>query len=722
MDHLLSQIRVSPFSTFSSSSSSSPSYFSSLPSWLPSISLSSTSAGPQSRLLSRATLLLALFAVPLAFYFAAEKRDKHRYRRKFIVDPDTMIIKSPHRFVAPENYTLPEFLFKPVDLPSCRERANAPLLFPPPPEFSTRPEAKPLSLVDAKEYATNLASALISGSTESGHKYTKGDVVGINAANQHDYLAAALGIMMTGASVALFNPSYKPSEIAHQIRMVRATAIITTEASYESTLQAAQESAMKGEDGLEHLTAVPEILVFEESHPSALAKILKVGKDELPETKTLLDNVELDPRTTTAVFCFSSGTTGGPKAVMLSHYAMVANVIQASYAMLDRTNDPMIDEDNWYAQGRLHLRHHFTERVQDTYNLFSDSINGLADKMAGVHLTPRLSRGEFHLDLLPLFHCYGLLMGFMGLHTATPRIVLPRFKLDVFLQAVQDYRVTFCFVVPPILLALAKHPDVAKYDLRSLTKVSSGAASLAPELRDSVRKRLGILSTDGYGMSEMSPLVCSQNNKDLDEFPGTVGQLVPGTEAKVIDMDGNEVGFDQEGELCLRGPQMMIGYLNNDDANTKTFIPSVDAPDRFLRTGDIVRVNRQGYVTITDRLKDVIKYNGFQVPPSELEAILFKDDRVADAAVLGVPDAEGTELPWAFIVPSPSLKSQLDDPSAKKDAEKSLTDFVNQRVNANYKKLRGISWLDALPKSASGKILKKDIRAMVEQDKLAARS
>ena len=644
------------------------------------------------------------------------------YKRKFYIDDGTMIIKSPHEFTAPTNYTLPQFLFKPIDIAACKERAHAPVLYPAEPEVSGRPDAKPLSLVDVREYATNLASALISGSTESGRKYGKGDVVGINASNQHDYLACALGIMMTGASVALFNPAYKPSEIAHQIRMVQATAIITTAASFEVSQEAAREAAKKGEDGLEHLSAVPEILVFEESHASSITKILKVGKDELPETRALLDSVKVDPKTTTAVYCFSSGTTGGPKAVMLSHYAMVANVIQSSYAMLDRTNDPLLDEGNWYVNGREYLRGYFTTRIAETWNTAADTINTVTDKLGGLHLAPRHSRGEFHLDLLPLFHCYGLLMGFMGLHTCTPRIVLPKFSLDVFLSSVQHYRVTFCFVVPPILLALAKHPSVDQYDLRSLTKVSSGAASLPEQLREAVKKRLGISSTDGYGMSEMSPLVCSQNSKDLDYYPNTVGQLVPGTEAKVIGLDGKEVGFDEEGELCLRGPQMMQGYLNNDEANAKTFIPSVDAPDRFLRTGDIVKVNKEGYVTITDRLKDVIKYNGFQVPPSELEGIMFKEDRVGDCAVLGVPNQEGTELPWAFVVLSPKTKEEIgDDTQKKEELEKELLAFVNERVNAGYKKLRGLTWLDSLPKSASGKILKKDIRAMVEEKKLTAR-
>uniref|UniRef100_V5ERV1 4-coumarate-CoA ligase n=2 Tax=Kalmanozyma brasiliensis (strain GHG001) TaxID=1365824 RepID=V5ERV1_KALBG len=634
-----------------------------------------------------------------------------------------MIIKSPHQFNAPTNYTLPEFLFKPIDIASCKERVSAPLLYPADPEVTGRPDAKPMSLVDTREYAINLASALISGSTESGRKYSRGDVVAINASNQHDYLACALGIMMTGASVALFNPSYKPVEIAHQIRMVKATAIITTEASFKGTQEAAQEAAKKGEDGLEHLTEVPEILVFEESHASSIAKILKVGKDELPETRTLLDNVKLDPKTTTAVFCFSSGTTGGPKAVQLSHYAMVANVIQASYAMLDRTNDPLIDEDNWYAHGRDVLDGYFITRLTETWNTAADSINTVTEQISGMQLAPRLSRGEFHIDLLPLFHCYGMLMGFMGLHTCTPRLVLPRFALDVFLSTVQRYRVTFSFVVPPILLALAKHPMVDQYDLRSLRLLSSGAAALPNELRVAVEKRLGIKTTDGYGMSEMSPLVCSQNSRDLDHYPGTVGQLVPGTEAKVIGHDGQEVGFGEEGELCVRGPQMMQGYLNNDEANKSTFIPSIDAPDRFLRTGDIVKINSEGYVTITDRLKDVIKYNGFQVPPSELEALMFKEERVGDCAVLGVPDSEGTELPWAFVVLNPKTKSELgDDEDKKKQVEKELLSFVNERVNAGYKKLRGLTWLDALPKSASGKILKKDIRAMVEQEKLGARS
>lgn len=201
-----------------------------------------------------------------------------------------------------------------------------------------------------------------------------------------------------------------------------------------------------------------------------------------------------------------------------------------------------------------------------------------------------------------------------------------------------------------------------------------------------------------------------QNLKDLEIAPRTVGVLAPGTEAKVVGPNGEELGPDQEGELWLRGPQMMQGYLANDEANRNAFVPSIDDPDRFLRTGDVVKISSKGYVTITDRLKDVIKYHGFQVSPSELEGFLFQDTRIADCAVLGVVDPkDGSELPWAFVVASNSV---AEDKDQRKTIEKEILDSVNSKVAANYKKLRGLTWIEALPKSASGKILKKDLRAL----------
>ncbi|PWN47465.1 acetyl-CoA synthetase-like protein, partial [Violaceomyces palustris] len=171
-----------------------------------------------------------------------------------------------------------------------------------------------------------------------------------------------------------------------------------------------------------------------------------------------------------------------------------------------------------------------------------------------------------------------------------------------------------------------------------------------------------------------------------------------------------ELGPNEEGELLLRGPQMMKGYLNDQASNRKSFHPSFEDPERFLRTGDVVKMDERGYITITDRLKDVIKYHGFQVSPSELESLLFQDPRLADCAVCGVKNQVGEELPWAFVVLSSSSSSSArETTTAELDrTRRDLASLVNQRV-AGYKKLRGVSFVEALPKSDSGKVLKKDL-------------
>ncbi|EPQ31905.1 uncharacterized protein PFL1_00104 [Pseudozyma flocculosa PF-1] len=634
-----------------------------------------------------------------------------------------MLFRSPYPLDPPRDESLHHFLFRPVaDAGSCdpssSNRVDEPLLYPTPADNTSRPGAKPISLRQVRELSYDFAAGLQATASARGAKrWGRGDVLAVYASNQHDYLAGVLGALVTGASVALCNPSYKPDELSHQLRMVGARAILTTAASYDNACTAAEGATRDGKEDLQGLAQPPEIFVFEESHDSSWAKVIEAGKQQGGSARKELEQVRVSPSDDTAILCFSSGTSGKPKAVRLSHASLVANIIQATFLLLDRVNPPLFGQSVWYddkpmSDGILTVQS-VGRKISAAADAISDLLPGRKAKDSdGVGARP--ASGEFHLDLLPLFHCYGLLMGFVALHTATPRVVLPRFQLDVFLSAVQQHKVTFCFVVPPILLALAKSSEVDKYDVSSLKRVASGAASLSAELEAAVQKRLGIRSTDGYGMSEMSPIISMQNLKDLEIAPRTVGVLAPGTEAKVVDINGNELGPDEEGELWLRGPQMMQGYLRNDEANRSAFVPSIDDPERFLRTGDVVRIDKRGYIRITDRLKDVIKYHGFQVSPSELEDLLFHEERVADCAVTGIADPkDSSELPWAFVVLTDHdrLHGEQADEAERDEARRALMDSVNAKVSANYKKLRGVTLLDKLPKSDSGKILKRELKA-----------
>jgi len=281
----------------------------------------------------------------------------------------------------------------------------------------------------------------------------------------------------------------------------------------------------------------------------------------------------------------------------------------------------------------------------------------------------------------------------MGLVGGNTIVTMPRFDLGEFLRLIESHGVTCAYVVPPIALALAKHPAVDEADLSSLRMVMSGAAPLGAELTELLADRLGVPVTQGYGMTELSPV---SHFCPLDRIkPGTIGPGVPGTESRIVDPEtGADVPEGERGELWVRGPQVMAGYLNNEQATAET----ID-PDGWLRTGDIAIVDGQGYYSIVDRLKELIKYKGYQVPPAELEAVLIAHPAVADCAVIGVPDEEAGELPKGFVV--------VADGAEVSDEE--LLEHVAGQVSPQ-KKLRILERIDAIPKSASGKILRRELR------------
>jgi 4-coumarate--CoA ligase len=243
-----------------------------------------------------------------------------------------------------------------------------------------------------------------------------------------------------------------------------------------------------------------------------------------------------------------------------------------------------------------------------------------------------------------------------------------------------------------MVVALAKHPIVDSYDLSSLDLIFSGAAPLSAELAIECGNRIGCEVVQGYGMTELSPVSHATPRGWFK--PGSVGVAVPNTEVKIADPMGADLGIDADGEVWIRGPQVMKGYLNNEAA-TKATIDD----DGWLHTGDVGHVDADGHLFVVDRLKELIKYKGFQVPPAELEALLLTHPAVADAAVIGLPDDEAGEVPVAFVVRRPDVDV----------TEAQIQEFVAGQV-AHYKQLRRVTFIDAVPKSASGKILRRVLR------------
>ncbi|MFB7614962.1 4-coumarate--CoA ligase family protein [Kitasatospora sp. NPDC056181] len=466
------------------------------------------------------------------------------------------------------------------------------------------------------------------GLAEAGVR--RGDVVALFSPNTIGYPMALYGATRAGATVTTVSSLATPGELAGQLADSGARWLITVSPFLSTARQAAEKLAAEGR-------SLAELMVLDgaEGHRSLADLLASTGPDPEPA---------IDPGSDIAVLPYSSGTTGLPKGVMLTHRSIATNLAQT---------------DALFHPGE----------------------------------------GERILAVLPFFHIYGLsaLLN-QPLRCGATVVVLPRFDLEQFCRTIEEQRVQALIVAPPIALALAKHPVVDRFDLSSVEYLLCAAAPLDNELAATCARRLGLPHVlQGYGMTELSPVSHLVSPAETDPSPGSVGRMVPSTELRVAALDGTDgdLGPGERGELLIRGPQVMKGYFGRPSDTAAT----VDA-DGWLHTGDVGYVDERGYLYIVDRVKELIKYKGYQVAPAELEALLLGHPGIADAAVIGVTDAEGTESPKAFVVRAPG--STL--------TEEEVTAFVAGRV-APYKKVRAVEFVDAVPKSPAGKILRRELRA-----------
>jgi acyl-CoA synthetase (AMP-forming)/AMP-acid ligase II len=467
-----------------------------------------------------------------------------------------------------------------------------------------------------------------------------GDVVGLLAPNSSLFAIAFHGILRAGATATTLNALFTVSDIAKQLSDAKATMLITV----SGLLPHAREASRKVGIAPANLIVLDGDGETVAVHPN-FRDLLAQGAPP-PE-------VDFDPASHLAVLPYSSGTTANPKGVMLTHRNLVANVAQ---------------------------------------------------------IRPLLAMGSDDniLAVLPFFHIYGMTVLLnAALHAHATLVVMQRFDLGEFLKSIEKHRIVFGFIAPPIAVALTKDPLVDQYDLSSLRTLVSGAAPLDAELGTALAKRIGAQVIQGYGMSELSPASHLMPADGGQEHFGQIAPLnscgwpVANTINKIVDPDsGHEVtvpseGLSAPGELWVKGPNVMAGYLGNKEATNAT----ID-PDGFLHTGDVAQVDHAGRVFIVDRLKELIKYKGYQVPPAELEAVLLTHPAIIDSAVIGVIDDDGEEIPKAFVV---------CEPGANLTAEE-VVDFVSSRV-APHKKVRRVEFIDTIPKSAAGKILRKQLRS-----------
>jgi acyl-CoA synthetase (AMP-forming)/AMP-acid ligase II len=361
----------------------------------------------------------------------------------------------------------------------------------------------------------------------------------------------------------------------------------------------------------------------------AYGDVLAPGADAPPPTGPV------DPATDLALLPYSSGTTGLAKGVMLTHRAVATNIEQMR-AALDQT-----------ARDRS-------------------------------------------IAVAPFFHAVGLsVVAGVTLRSGGSLVTLPRFDLEAYLGAIATHRVTISVVVPPIVLAMARHPAVARYDLSSLRVLGCGAAPLGADLQQECAARIGCPVGQGYGMTEAVAAITLFDAR-APVVPGSSGVLLPGEEARIVDpLTGEDLGTGETGELWVRGPQLMAGYLGNAVATAAT----VDG-EGWLHTGDLARFDADGNLFVDDRLKELIKVKGLQVAPVELEAVLRAHPAVADAAVIPVPDERAGERPLAVVVATGEVEADA------------IVAHVAGRV-APHKRITEVAFVDAIPVSPSGKILRR---------------
>ncbi|GAA5029620.1 AMP-binding protein [Microbacterium fluvii] len=459
---------------------------------------------------------------------------------------------------------------------------------------------------------------------------TVGTVVGLLCPNVPAFATVFHGILRLGATVTTINSLYTAGEIEKQLKDAEATWLITVSPLLAQAETAAAASGIPADRLI--------VLDGAEGHPN-LRELLTSGA--VPPA------IEVDPATHVAVLPYSSGTTGIPKGVMLSHRNLVANVQQC----------------------RVNIDLRSSDRV---------------------------------LAVLPFFHIYGMTVLLnLALRQRASLVTMPKFDLVEFLTNIQTFQCTYLYIAPPIAVALAKHPIVDQFDISSVHTVFSGAAPLDGETAEAAGARIHARMMQGYGMSELSP-VSHAMPYERDDIPvSSVGVALPNTACKLIDTEtGDEItelenGQTRPGELWVKGPNVMLGYLNKPEATAET----LDA-DGFLHTGDVAVYHEGGYFSIVDRVKELIKYKGYQIAPAELEALLLGHPAVLDVAVIGVLDDERQEIPKAFVVAAPDSALTPED----------VMTFVAEHV-APYKKVRRVEFVDAIPKSSSGKILRKDLRA-----------
>ncbi|KAF7996588.1 hypothetical protein HCN44_002234 [Aphidius gifuensis] len=475
-----------------------------------------------------------------------------------------------------------------------------------------------------------------------------GDTVAIVLPNIPEYPIVSMGASEAGIKLTLINPSYTAREINMQLENSETTLVVTVPSKYPVVAQSII--------GVKSIR-LPVVVIDDLSGPtpSGTIKFNELVADSVVEFEKTDEKTEIDAANDTVILPYSSGTTGLPKGVELTHRNIVSNLAQFSHKSVS-------------------VLEQATENYQDVTVFF-----------------------------LPLYHIYGFAVFYHSLSNGGKIITMPTFTSNDFLKILEENRLSIIFVAPPVLQLMANDERFKKQHMSGLRRMMSAAAPAGEEVVAKLRARLGesFLFFQGYGLTEASPLI----TVGIDSPVGSVGKIFPNTKIRIVkknnedddndDGTGENLSVNEIGEIQVSGPQVMKGYFKNSQATSETM------DGKWLKTGDLGSIDNDGNLTINGRLKELIKVKGSQVSPPELEDILHSHDKVADVAVVGVPHERFGEIPKAFVVAKQGV--QINEDEIKK--------FVAEKV-ADYKQLGHVEFIDQIPKNQAGKILRKNLQKM----------
>ncbi|KAF5305716.1 hypothetical protein FQR65_LT21021 [Abscondita terminalis] len=465
------------------------------------------------------------------------------------------------------------------------------------------------------------------------------DVIGIFSENSVMFFHPVLASLYLGVVVTMFNPQYTVGEFKHVSNISKPKIIFCSKLHQNTLAETIKETKLNSR------IIVLDTEEIEDETYDSLSGFISKNLDESFEIYKFKP-INVDTNKQVAFIVYSSGTTGLPKGVLLTHSNF--NTVFA----LPKKVQPIVNE----------------------------------------HI----------IGLLPFYHNYGFIIIFSKILTNQTTVVFKKFHPEAYLNAIQEYKIKYLHIIPVIAHFLATSKLVDKYDLSCVNKILSGGAPLSPEVQNLLSKRQvrqTFVDRQAYGLTETTiSIICPQDSRT--KF-GSVGKVRSYVSVKIVDRStGRTLGPMQKGELCCRGPQIMKGYMNDVVSTNNAF-----DKHGWFRTGDVAYYDHDGYFYIVDRIKELIKYKGFQVPPAELEAVLLKHPKIADAAVIGIPEEIVGEIPLAFVV-------KIGDVS-----EIEIQDFVAKELSPEKHLRGGVRFVENIPRNLSGKILKRVLRNSLNQNK-----